>query len=87
MRYAVKLAYDGSAFSGWQKQPGCLTVQGVLEDAFAAFCPEKVAIQGAGRTDKGVPPWDRSPILICPPVNLRKRFFWRPTHTCPVRSG
>jgi len=54
MRYAVKLAYDGSAFSGWQKQPGCLTVQGVLEDAFAAFCPEKVAIQGAGRTDKGV---------------------------------
>ncbi|MFP4481907.1 MAG: tRNA pseudouridine(38-40) synthase TruA [Thermovirgaceae bacterium] len=54
MRYAVKLAYDGSLFSGWQKQPGRVTVQGVLENALETFCHEKTAVHGAGRTDKGV---------------------------------
>lgn len=54
MKYAVKIAYDGRAFAGWQKQPGLRTVQGATEDALAAFCHEDVSIQGAGRTDKGV---------------------------------
>jgi tRNA pseudouridine38-40 synthase len=54
MRYAVKLAYDGGPFSGWQKQPGRVTIQGVLEEALEAFCHEKPTVHGAGRTDKGV---------------------------------
>jgi tRNA pseudouridine38-40 synthase len=46
--------YDGTAFSGWQKQPGLRTVQGSLEDAIREMTGETVFVRGAGRTDAGV---------------------------------
>jgi tRNA pseudouridine38-40 synthase len=53
--YRLLIAYDGTEFHGWQKQPGCRTVQGVLEAALAAlFGVDEVTLQGAGRTDAGV---------------------------------
>jgi len=48
------LHYDGAAFSGWQRQPGERTVQGVLEDTVARLCSAGVPVIGAGRTDAGV---------------------------------
>ena len=48
------LHYDGAAFSGWQRQPGERTVQGVLEDTVAQLCGDRVPVIGAGRTDAGV---------------------------------
>ena len=48
------LHYDGAAFSGWQRQPGERTVQGVLEDTVAQLCGARVPVIGAGRTDAGV---------------------------------
>ena len=48
------LHYDGAAFSGWQRQPGERTVQGVLEAAVSRLCGAPVGIVGAGRTDAGV---------------------------------
>ena len=48
------LHYDGAAFSGWQRQPGERTVQGVLEDSVARLCGARVPVIGAGRTDAGV---------------------------------
>jgi tRNA pseudouridine38-40 synthase len=48
------LHYDGAAFSGWQRQPGERTVQGVLEDSVARLCGERIPVIGAGRTDAGV---------------------------------
>ena len=53
-RYKLVLEYDGSPFVGWQAQDNGVSVQGVLTDAIAAFCGERVAVQGAGRTDAGV---------------------------------
>jgi tRNA pseudouridine38-40 synthase len=53
-RYKLLIEYDGAPFSGWQIQAGLTTVQGVLAAAVEAFCGEKVAVQGAGRTDAGV---------------------------------
>ena len=48
------LHYDGTSFSGWQRQPDRRTVQGVLEDALARLCAAPVAALGSGRTDAGV---------------------------------
>jgi tRNA pseudouridine38-40 synthase len=48
------LHYDGTGFSGWQRQPDRRTVQGVLENALARLCAGPVAALGSGRTDAGV---------------------------------
>jgi tRNA pseudouridine38-40 synthase len=54
------LAYDGTGFSGWQKQnkresPGITrTVQGIVEEALEKLHKEKVVLTGSGRTDTGV---------------------------------
>jgi tRNA pseudouridine38-40 synthase len=48
------LHYDGAAFSGWQRQPGERTVQGVLEETVACLCDAPIRVIGAGRTDAGV---------------------------------
>jgi tRNA pseudouridine38-40 synthase len=48
------LAYDGTAFSGWQVQPDAATVQGDLALAIGRITGEKVLPQGSGRTDAGV---------------------------------
>jgi len=54
-RVRLDLAYDGTAFSGWQVQPGLRTVQGVIEDALKRLHGgSPVRIRGAGRTDAGV---------------------------------
>ena len=55
-RIALTIEYDGSAFSGWQKQksPALNTVQGILETALARVADQPVAVICAGRTDAGV---------------------------------
>jgi len=53
-RYVLVLEYDGTPFSGWQRQVGALSVQQVVEEALAKMSGETVVIQAAGRTDAGV---------------------------------
>jgi tRNA pseudouridine38-40 synthase len=54
-RWKLTIEYDGRPFVGWQRQAdGMATVQGALEDAVFAFCGERIAVHGAGRTDAGV---------------------------------
>ena len=48
------VAYDGSAYHGFQKQKNVQTVQNVLEEALTMLCGEKVVTAGSGRTDTGV---------------------------------
>jgi tRNA pseudouridine38-40 synthase len=48
------VSYDGTDFSGWQRQPGMRTVQGCLEDGIRELLGEEVFVRGAGRTDAGV---------------------------------
>ena len=53
-RYVLVLEYDGTPFSGWQRQAHTLSVQQVVEEAIEKMSGETVAIQAAGRTDSGV---------------------------------
>lgn len=53
-RYFLHLAYDGSAYCGWQIQPEVKTVQETLEKVLSIFVPDHKGIMGCGRTDTGV---------------------------------
>jgi tRNA pseudouridine38-40 synthase len=48
------IAYDGTDFSGWQRQQGRRTVQGEIEKALGKIHKESVNLTGSGRTDAGV---------------------------------
>ncbi|GAB3756222.1 tRNA pseudouridine(38-40) synthase TruA [Spirosoma pomorum] len=54
MRYFLELAYRGTAFHGWQRQPNGISVQEVLETALTTVLREPITIVGSGRTDTGV---------------------------------
>jgi tRNA pseudouridine38-40 synthase len=53
-RYFIELAYNGSAYHGWQRQPNAISVQQVLEEALSRLKRENINLIGAGRTDTGV---------------------------------
>jgi len=53
-RIALLLQYDGAAFSGWQLQKNCRTVQGELEKAITILTGETPRVTASGRTDSGV---------------------------------
>lgn len=48
------LGYDGTDFSGFQVQPGQMTIQGEIEAALNRITGEEIQIYGSGRTDAGV---------------------------------
>ncbi len=54
-RFKIYLEYDGTRYSGWQKQKNAKTIQGtLLRIADEIFGGDKTDIQGCGRTDSGV---------------------------------
>lgn len=48
------IAYDGTAYAGWQRQAEHPTIQGILEEKIALMTKAQVVLHGAGRTDAGV---------------------------------
>lgn len=52
--FKLTLAYDGTEFAGWQRQPGRRTVQGELEAAIERITQERSKCIASGRTDAGV---------------------------------
>ena len=56
MRLRLGIAYDGTDFYGWARQPGLRTVQGELEAALSVVlrATQQVRVAVAGRTDTGV---------------------------------
>jgi tRNA pseudouridine38-40 synthase len=52
--FKLTIAYDGTNYGGWQRQPNAVTVQQVIEDALAKLAGKRVVVHGSGRTDAGV---------------------------------
>jgi len=48
------LAFDGTVYSGWQRQKNAPTVQGEIEECLLRMTEAKITLHGAGRTDAGV---------------------------------
>lgn len=50
----LTIAYDGTGFCGWQKQPDQRSVQGEVERVLSVVCAQPIQINGTSRTDAGV---------------------------------
>ena len=48
------IAYDGSNYKGWQKQPNEVTIQDEIQKCLSRITNEEIIINGSGRTDSGV---------------------------------
>lgn len=57
----MTLAYDGTAYHGWQRQHNGITVQEVIEDCLSKIFNKKTAVTGCSRTDAGV----HAKIYVC----------------------
>ena len=75
MRYFLRLAYNGSPFHGWQRQPNAVSVQQTLEDALSIMLRHEVEIVGAGRTDTGVHASEMFAHLDIDPVKDKTKFI------------
>ena len=54
MRYFLHIAFDGSKYRGWQRQPEVKSVQDAIEKCLSKIFKTKIGISGCGRTDAGV---------------------------------
>lgn len=50
----LTIAYDGTAYAGWQTQPNADSIQSRIQKAFARVTAERVHVTASGRTDSGV---------------------------------
>mgnify|MGYP000843838839 FL=1 len=53
-RVRLRVAYDGTAYHGWQLQPGAITIEQVLNETLTELLGEPIQVIGASRTDSGV---------------------------------
>jgi tRNA pseudouridine38-40 synthase len=83
MRQRLKLivAYDGTAFAGWQSQSHRNTVQDNLERALRKITGKPVRVHGAGRTDAGV-----HALAQCAHVDLANRRLSTARWTAALNS-
>ncbi|MBO8436512.1 MAG: tRNA pseudouridine(38-40) synthase TruA [Spirochaetes bacterium] len=54
IRIVLRVAYDGSAFHGWQAQGNAPSVQGTISELLTQMLGKKTIVYGSGRTDAGV---------------------------------
>jgi tRNA pseudouridine38-40 synthase len=69
--WRLDLAYEGTAYRGWARQPGQRTVEGLVMEALATVLREPVRLSVAGRTDAGVHAWAQVASFYCARRDLR----------------
>ena len=65
-RLSILISYDGTAYHGWQVQPGLPTIQSTIQAALSQIEGEPVHLDGSGRTDAGV-----HALAVCAAFNLK----------------
>lgn len=70
------IAYDGTGYFGWQRQPDQPTIQGTIEEKIGRMVGRPVTLIGSGRTDAGVHAFNqvanfRVSTSLTPPVFLK----------------
>ena len=65
----LTIEYDGTGFSGWQRQPEARTVQGTVEKVLTELVGEQVVVDGVSRTDAGVHARDQK-ALFCADLRI-----------------
>ena len=53
-RYFIEIAYNGTAYHGWQIQKNALSVQELVNKVLSTLCRQNIETLGCGRTDTGV---------------------------------
>ena len=74
-RVALLTQYDGSNYSGWQRQKNATTVQEILERALFKITNHLVKTFAAGRTDAGVHAVGQSANFFCDKIDNDKNFL------------
>ncbi len=85
MRILMTIAYDGTNFSGWQKQklPEVRTVEGELEKALRKLFRDPVLeCIGASRTDAGVHALGQRAVVDVKQRYPRKKYRWLSARSC-----
>ncbi|MEP6646453.1 MAG: tRNA pseudouridine(38-40) synthase TruA [Saprospiraceae bacterium] len=84
MRWRIDLSYLGREYCGWQKQPGDITIQQTLEEAFSTILREQVEITGCGRTDAGVHARSYTAHLDISSSILARKFLYQINSILPL---
>lgn len=74
-KYKLVLAYDGTAYSGWQIQPNALSIQELVEKAIELIIRNPVRVIASGRTDAGVHARGQVAHFTSPEEIDLRRFF------------
>ena len=91
-RYFLDIAFDGSSYCGWQRQPNGLAVQQVVEEALSLLFHTPISIVGAGRTDAGVNAYSLPAHVDIPETAKGSPYRWRKSlngilpHNINIRS-
>ena len=82
MTWRLDVAYQGTAYRGWARQPGHVSVEGLLEEALATVVRERVRLSVAGRTDAGVHAWAQVVSFSCARRTSRPSACASPSTRC-----
>lgn len=74
LKYKIFIAYDGTAYSGWQIQPNSISIQSLIEDALKIVFHQEIPVTSSGRTDAGVHARGQVAHFVAPPADLKILF-------------
>ncbi|MFN8438762.1 MAG: tRNA pseudouridine(38-40) synthase TruA [Cytophagales bacterium] len=75
MKYFLDIAYKGTHYNGWQKQPNANTVQSEIENALKIVFKNELTTFGSGRTDTGVHAKQQYVMFETPQVIEKKKIL------------